>query len=239
MKTHDVAHISEADIREMRLALQGIAATADCMEHMATRIVDLLYDALRGPDGKPQCALVRLFKTCSQEELPPELRRDNALADGQDFRTLALLATRGDESAWNDRQLSAGHKAIPLESVEVVEKIPMISNLIRMLGLDLNSVVNPDPSLTVAGFYPMSVFYVREAAGSPYIPAQENFVQPYGIGSVVGFGGLLTYSDMYSVIMFFKVTVEQEVAALFKDLGSAVEDLISTYQQSGRIFSQT
>ena len=41
-----------------------------------------------------------------------------------------------------------------------------------------------------------------EAAGSPYIPAQEDFVQPVGIRSVLGFGGMLPGGDIFVVILF-------------------------------------
>jgi hypothetical protein len=36
-----------------------------------------------------------------------------------------------------------------------------------------------------------NVFFVQETAGSPSIPAQENFVIPYKVRSVLDFGTLL------------------------------------------------
>ncbi len=210
------------------------------MEEMANLVVDHLYNVLRPtPYAEPQCVLIRLFKTCGIEELPVELRRQVVEHEDDTFRTLALLASRGDDPAWNSRHTSKAHQAIPLKSTEAVEKIPMIANLIRMLGLNLSDVVSPNPDLNIAGFYPLSVFYVDEAADSPYIPAKGDFVVPYDIHSVVGFGGLITFSDMFTIIMFFKVSVPRDVAVLFKDLAQEVHQLLLPFQNSGQIFTPT
>jgi hypothetical protein len=98
-------------------------------------------------------------------------------------------------------------------------------------------VVKPNPDLNVAGFYPLSVFYVEDALESPYIPAKQDFVVPYGVQSVVGFGGLLTFSDMFTIIMFFKVPVSREQAALFKNLADQVHELLMPFKTRGAIFA--
>ena len=61
-----------------------------------------------------------------------------------------------------------------------------------------------------------NVFYVEEAAGSPHVPAQETFVQPFGIRSVVGFGWVLPTDELYAVIMFTRVHVPRQTAAMFR-----------------------
>jgi len=63
-----------------------------------------------------------------------------------------------------------------------------------------------------------NVFHVPEAQGSPYVPAQKEFVIPYGVKSVVGFGGLLPTGDLFAVILFSRVHVPHESAQLFKTL---------------------
>jgi hypothetical protein len=64
-----------------------------------------------------------------------------------------------------------------------------------------------------------NVFYVGEAVGSPYIPAQRDFVIPFGIKSVLGFGGLLPSScDLFAIILFSKHHIPRETANLFKPL---------------------
>ena len=61
----------------------------------------------------------------------------------------------------------------------MVAGIPMISRLLTQFGLDVGSVMRPDPMLI--GDRPSktyNTFYVLEAVGSPYIPAQDDFVIP-------------------------------------------------------------
>lgn len=208
------------------------------MEDVANRLVTHIYNLFRvTPEAPSQASLVRLFKTCSEDELSPDLKQLISSQADPEARYLALLGSCGENDSWNSRMDSRGHKLIPLESAEVVESIPMISNLIRMLGLNLNDVVKPNPDLNIAGFYPLSVFYVEEALDSPYIPAKQEFVVPYGIHSVVGFGGLLTFTDMFTVVMFFKVPVGREQAALFKSLADQVHDLLMPFKNSGQIFN--
>jgi hypothetical protein len=211
------------------------------MEDMADSLAQYFYDLFRAtPEAPSQCSLVRLFKTCANSELPQDLWSALSPSEGvdpdADTRCLVLLGSRGEHPQWNSRQDSQNHKVISLESTEVVSSIPMISNLIRMLGLNLNDVVKPNPELSVAGFYPLSVFHVEDAADSPFIPAKADFIIPYGIRSVVGFGGLLTYSDMFTIIMFFKVPVSQESAIMFKGLAEQVHQLLMPYQIAGEIF---
>lgn len=228
----------------MRIARSLTAVHGDSryMEEIAGLLANHFYDLFRKtPDGPSQCSLVRLFKTCSSDELPQELRpaiRPESEAE-TDPRYLALLGSRGNNPKWNSRQESANHQVIFLESTEIVDRIPMISNLIRMLGLHLSDVVKPNPDLNVAGHYPLSVFYVDDAVASPYIPSKTDFVVPYNIKSVVGFGGLLTYSDMFTIILFFNVPVSREVAVLFKNLASQVHELLLPFQTAGQIFKPT
>jgi len=119
---------------------------------------------------------------------------------------------------------SGGHKAIPLPSVELVQKFPMISNLVKQFGLELTTVLNPDPTcLQDIEEKTYNVFHVPEARGSAYIPAQEEFVIPYGIRSVLGFGGLLPSGDLFATIMFSKIPVTAAVADLFRPLTLSVK----------------
>ncbi len=136
-----------------------------------------------------------------------------------DMKCLTLLATAGDEPDWNLRRCSRGHKSIPLLSEQAVSQAPMIVNLFRQLGISVGRLINPDPKyLLDMSQTSFNVFHVPVALGSPVIPGQPNFVIPYGISSVLGFGGGLPSGEMFAVIMFFKVPVTHETAQLFKNL---------------------
>jgi hypothetical protein len=67
------------------------------------------------------------------------------------------------------------------------------------------------------------VFYVDRAEGSPYIPAQTEFVQPQRIQSVLGFGGLLPSGELFATILFTRTYIPREVADLFKTLALNVK----------------
>src|SRR5262249_27190577 len=164
------------------------------------------------------------FKTHSFGELDLGLRQfaTSLLGDtapSPAMKCLVLLATAGEKPEWNSRAESAGHKAIPLPSVQAIDKIPMISNLLSQLGLSSGALLSPDPALLLEMQQTnFNVFHVPEAQGSPYVPAQKEFVIPHGVRSVLGYGGLLPDGDLFAVILFLRVYVPRETADLFKTL---------------------
>lgn len=198
-------------------------AGAASMEAGAGAIVRYLYEAFRGPSGEPSFALVRCFATCAFGTLPADLRQAaTAQAGGaqlhDDTRCLTLLATAGERPEWNDRRRSRGHRAIPLTSPEVLERAPMLSALVGQMGLEVAHVVTPRARLSsqVEG-KTYDVFYVPEALGSPYIPAQEEFVKPFEITSVLGFGGLLQ-ADFFAVIVFSREPIPESSSTRFRSI---------------------
>ena len=157
--------------------------------------------------------------------------------ESSDMKCLTLLATRGDQSDWNDRGKSAGHKAIPLPSEKFVSQIPMISRLINQFGLDLNAVLRPDPAIIVdLEQKEYNAFHVPEAVGSPYIPAQQEFVIPTGVQSVLGFGGVLSSGDLFVVILFAKVHIPHETSNLAKGLALDVKSALQPFVE-GQTFA--
>lgn len=225
------------------LALREAASAAPTLEASAQRICRFLYDELRGTNGERQCALVRCYKTHPYSALQPELQQfaRTILASAQpnpSMKCLTLMATVGQTAAWNARQRSRGHQTIPLASPEMVEKAPMISQLIKELGMELTSVLAPSPEIIreLAGKR-HGVFYVEHAEGSPYIPAQEDFVRQYGIESVLGFGGMLATGDLFAVILFTKVHVSPGVADRFKTIALDVKAAFSRFKEAN-VFNQ-
>ena len=195
------------------------------MEEAAASAVDLFYETFRDP-GSPEnvrnCVLVRCFATQSLGNLPSLLQqRAKALLPGlhPDSQTqcLVLLATRGECPHWNNRLESAAHQAIPLPTVELVSQAPMIAQLFLQLGLELEQVVHPsrDASSSEETF---GVFHVASAPGSGMVPDQLHFVQAFGIQSVLGFGGRLPAGELFAIILFSRVTISPETAALFRTL---------------------
>jgi diguanylate cyclase (GGDEF)-like protein len=90
--------------------------------------------------------------------------------------------------------------------------------------LRIESVIEPTDELLIdADQHSYNVFYVPEAVGSASIPAQQDFVVPFGIHSVVGLGGTLPTGDLFALILFSKTHVPRETAALFRTLSLSVK----------------
>jgi len=225
-----------SEMTTLGMALRATGTAALSTEEIAGRMVDLLYNEfIDSNSNKPACALVRFYLTLQYAELDDELRAfgEKLMAGHQlspDTQCLTLLATKGEAAAWNSRKTSAGHQTIPLPSKQVVQAIPMISQLITQLGLDVATVIAPDRSLVLESEQrTYNVFFVPEAAGSPYIPAQDDFVLPHGIRSVVGFGGLLPSGNVYALLMFTKVSVSRATADIFRNAAMNVKVALRSF----------
>ena len=94
----------------------------------------------------------------------------------------------------------------------------MILRLIEDMGLDVNAVVAGSPEPERGDLRSYDVFHVEEARGSPHIPAQRDFVEPYSIKSVVGFGGLLRSGELYAAMLFSRVRIPPTSAARFRTI---------------------
>ncbi|OOP57115.1 MAG: hypothetical protein AYP45_05345 [Candidatus Brocadia carolinensis] len=237
--SYDLVNFTIRDMTKCGKILRNIGKGANNMEDVANRIVHYLYNNLiDGESGNRASSLIRFFKTHTYEKLDDELQNfsrkmlgDYSVLPG--MKCLTLLATAGENPEWNFRKISKGHKAIPLPSEQSVHQIPMIRTLILQLGLSISMVVKPDPKLlldTEQNTY--NVFHVSEAPGSPYIPAQKEFVIPYGIKSVLGFGGILPSGDVIAVIMFLKVPVSKEIANYFKILSLNIKIAVLPFENS-------
>jgi hypothetical protein len=115
----------------------------------------------------------------------------------------------------------------------------MISQLIQQFGLEIENVIEPAPELLAdLESHTFNVFYIPEALGSPYIPAQKDFVIPYKIKSVMGFGGMLPSGNLFAILLFAKVLIPENTAKdLFKWI-SAYARIPAAYFDEGVIFKQ-
>ena len=91
------------------------------------------------------------------------------------------------------------------------------------------SAAAPHPRGADARTY--DVFHVEQALGSPFIPAQRDFVEPYGIASVVGFGGLLRSGELFSVILFSRATIPARCAARFRTIALDVRSSLFAFDE--------
>jgi hypothetical protein len=229
----DLSKFGLGEMLRCSLDIRRVARGQPTMEATARRITRFFYDELKTAEGGRACALVRCYKTHAFAKLPEDLRRfakralrsnDSVVEITDSMRCLALLATVGDDPAWNERHLSKGHQAIPLPSPQIVQRAPMIAQLINEFGLKLSDVLQPSPDVMrkLEG-KTYGVFHVEEASGSPYIPAQAQFVDRHNIRSVVGFGGSLAGGDLFAVILFTRTLISAEIADRFRTVALDVK----------------
>ena len=233
--------LSNFSLRDMLICggdIRRVSRNAPTMEDAASAIVRYLHDRCGEPNGGARsCALIRCYKTHSYALLDPELRRfaDQSLGGmkpAPNMKCLTLLATVGSEPAWNSRHDSAGHKAIPLPSAKVVEQAPMIAQLIKQFGIEISDLVAANTSAMVPhDGKTYNVFHVPEALGSPSIPAQKEFVERYGIKSVLGFGGMLRTGDLFAIIMFSKKSIPADSAQRFRTLALDVKSSFFPFRE--------
>jgi hypothetical protein len=236
---YNLEQFSKADMCQCAVTLRNMEERSPTMEETANRVVRYLYDSFVDPrTGKSACALVRFFKTHPFGFLPPDVQETaRAILQGQYVpsatKCLTLLATAGDEPQWNHRHGSTGHQGIPLLDQDFVNRAPMILQLIQQFGLEVSKVIETVPTLiTDMPHKSFNVFYVPRAMGSPYIPAQREFVKPYGVQSVLGFGGMTPANELFAVILFSKVPIPRETADRFRWLSAYVRIAIEGYDRA-------
>lgn len=221
----DLTRFELAEMLRCSVGLRRATRDEPTMEAAARSACRFLYEELQDSTGGRACALVRCYKTHAFGRLLPELQdfargtiKVSGLRIAPELKCLTLLASVGDERAWNDRRSSEGHQAIALPTPAMVEQAPMIAQLIKAFGVGLADLLNPhgDVVRNLDG-KTYGVFYVDDARGSPYIPAQD-FVERYGIRSVIGFGGELPINDLFAVILFTRVRIPESSADRFRNL---------------------
>lgn len=241
---YNPATFTLSDMTECGATLRKIGTGAGSMEEVADRIARYFYDQFIDlSNGTSAFTLVRCFKTHALGDLPNELQTYaqkmlNQQVASPATKCLTLLATQGDRVEWQTRQASVGHQAIPLISEQLVSQSPMISQLISQFGLPIHTVLDPDPSLIVdLAKKTFNVFHVLDAFSSPHVPAQQEFVVPWGVRSVLGFGGMLPSGNLIAIIVFSKVPISRETADMFKTLALNVKMAVLPFDQ-GAVFDQ-
>lgn len=235
---YSLSRFTLADMTACGATLRKLGKGVPTLEAVAQKLTTYFYQNFQDPySQEPEFALVRCFQTYPYGALPPDLQ---SLAQAtiapapasSALQCLTLLATAGDLPQWNDRTQSHGHQVIPLSSVEMVKQAPMISQLLQQLGLNLEFIVAPDPSLIMdLHEQTYNIFYIPHALNSPFIPAQTEFVKPFQIESVLGFGGILPSGSLIILILFSKCPINRETAELFKPLALNTKMAVLPFDQ--------
>ncbi len=223
--TLSLADLSEC-IYEIANSAQEKTRTLDDVAQHILKVVNktLLCDE----SGTSSAALLRMFMTIPYGKLDDQARAhvDSRFAGKplqEDTKFLTLKGSIGDKPEWCEPALSKGHQAIPLFGAEGVKEIPMMARLLSQLGLEVQQVLEPDALLAIElADKEFNGFHVEDAVGSQYIPAQDSFVVPAGVKSVVGFGSMLPTGHLCIVIVFSKSRISRETADMFRSIALGV-----------------
>ncbi|MDQ1271976.1 MAG: hypothetical protein QG591_606 [Planctomycetota bacterium] len=222
---YDLTNFTIQDMTQCGDALEHLGYKAKDIEALADSVVRYFYDHLIDRrTGEKSSALVRFFMTYPYESLDEELRQLARNMPGGQLLTnatscLVLLASVGVQPEWNSKKLSKGHRVIPLVDKQTVDRHPMIAQLVYQLGIDIDNVLHPRPTLEIELESKIfNVFHVPDALGSRHIPTQDEFVIPFGIKSALGFGSMLPTGNLFTVVLFSKTRVLRNTAEMFKYL---------------------
>src|SRR3954468_5542627 len=220
---YDLRRLGLTDTLRCGAELRDRGTKARSIEEGAQSMTQLLYQELvDGRTGDRACALVRCYKTHRYDELPADLRALAKKSLGRKavptaLRCLTLVATAGDRPEWNDRRQSVAHQVIPLASVDMIEKSPMVAQMIRSFGIESASLISDNEQpLKLAEGKAAGIFYVAPAAGSPYL--DQDFVAAERIESVLGFGAPVRSGDLLAMLLFSRTIIGEDTAARFRTM---------------------
>ncbi len=197
--------------------------------------------------------IARVFLTVPFEALPPTNKEfvqnlaESAGAESELKATtpvLSLIGTYGQEEEWRDSRKSKGHLGIPLISSAFVDTIPMISRLLKDLGVPLDWVDSHDTEIIKETMGPSSsLFFVEDAAevtdhqGRKIIAAQD-FVSAYGVKSVFGTGGTYSGDQVLVIVVFCRDVFSRAAAECFLALADLFKSKATSLFGTTRIFSE-
>jgi hypothetical protein len=238
---------SPSVITDFWTAVEPRVRLAGSLEEAAQALVEKLYHEFR-----ESVVLARVFCTVPYDGLPPINRRfverltqgtEAARSLGTATPVLSLVGTRGVESDWGDRRNSRGHLGIPLISAAFVDAIPMISMLLKELGIPLAWVDRQDSAMiektigrTAGLFFVEDATESRDHRGRRVISA-EQFVSAHGVKGTFGVGGTYVGGQIVVLVVFCRDLLPRSAAECFMALTALFKEKTAPLVGRGRIFS--
>ncbi len=243
-----IGKLSLKELVDLNDKLTGQLTGCTALEDAAQEYMSILYEAL-----SESIILARLFATIPFEELPEqnkEFVRDLAQSTGiselikERTLVLSLLGSKGAKPEWNDRRNSKGHIGIPLASSDFIDRIPMMSRLLKQLGGGIDWIDSNDTELVAKTFKGLSgVFFVRDASteednkGRKIIAAQD-FVEEEKVKTVFGIGGCyLGTSLFFTTIVFVREFLDKDMVERFMLQANKFKTATLRLVNQGKIFA--
>ena len=226
--TVSLTTLSLVDVVRCIARVRELAARAVSIEAFAHGLMQCCQETFRVPRaGDPEIVLGRCFVMQPLSEVSAEVKEwlkqgEDRVGDPSTGLCLSLMGSAGVVAGWNDPSRSSRYRAISIEADCFAGRFPMFAEIFRQIGLSidkphLGAGMNSGSAGTAC-----NVFSVPVALGSPYVPAQSEFVKPYGVRSVAGFGGWYGQGRYFLVVLFSRVSIPQPSVELLRLLALAV-----------------
>jgi hypothetical protein len=242
-----VAHLSTFNLTDFHALCQRLhIAPSATLEGAAQQLTDFFYQEL-----VESVVLVRVYVTLRYWQLTTEqklfaqrLAQAKGISDAIRPETFALtlLGTRGDRDEWNDRRRSQGHAVIPLTGASFVESIPMISRLMKDMGIGIDWLDKGDTQIVtkVLGIL-AGVFYVEDAKSAldcrdRLVIPDQGFVVDNQVRTVFGIGGGYPNGSFATLIVFTRETLSKAQVELFLSMINIFKTGTMSAAMRGRIF---
>lgn len=245
MKFSDVNFLA---VNALRNKTEQVLQNCSSLEDASQKFIEIFYE-----EFSESVILARLFATVPFKKLPAanqdfvsNLAESKGISHLLSDKTLvlSLLGTRGRKDNWNDRRKSNEHVGIPIVSLDFIDSIPMMSRLLKELGVEVNWIDREDTKIVIklrgskAG-----VFFVCDAStdtdqkGRKIISAQD-FVEEYKIKTVFGFGGGYGVSENFiTTIIFTTETIDRTKAEQLMFMINMIKSATTELVLKGKIFA--
>jgi len=243
-----ISKLSLEDLVDLQNKIAGQVAGSTSLENAAQKYMSILYEAL-----SESIILARFFATIPFEELldpnkefVANLAQSAGISELVKERTLvlSLLGSKGAKPEWNDRRNSQGHIGIPLASSDFIDRIPMMSRLLKQLGGGIDWIDTNDTELVAKTVKDLSgVFFVHDAKievdnkGRKIIAAQD-FVEEEKVKTVFGIGGsYLGTSLFFTTIVFVREFLDKDRVERFMLQANKFKTATLRLINEGKIFA--
>jgi len=190
-----VYDIERFTLKEMTLcgqSLRQIGTASTTLEEVASKTCEQLYEQVVTQRGERAFALVQFFHASSN--------------------TLSMLAAAGANT--NEKETLEDQT---VQLYNGTPSSPIVMQMLSAFGVIKEIPALPKAELLVDGDQKQyNVFYIPDAQTSLLFAQQGEFVERFGIKSVIGYGGLLPSGRIFACLMFAKVLIPTQTAQLFK-----------------------
>ncbi|MEJ2131819.1 MAG: hypothetical protein P8Y95_09425 [Gammaproteobacteria bacterium] len=241
----NIGQVKPVTITDLWSGIESDVAGASTLEQGAQVLAQGIHDKFQ-----ESVVLARVFVTVDFDALPAsnqafvrELTKSGDTDLAGNVPVLSLVGTYGQESNWQDRRKSEGHVGIPLISSDFVGAIPMISRLLRELGVPMDGVDTRASDLiekTIGQreglFFVTDAGEATDAEGRKIIAAQD-FVSEYGVKSVFGVGSAYPSNQLVVLVVFCRDAFARDAAENFLPLASLFKSATAPLIEGGAVFS--